>query len=115
MYNIRQIQVFGEIMKDILAKISELREKHNWTEYQLAERAGLPQSTISSWYNKGKKPSLSTLDKVCAALDVSLSQLFAENVDLVALTPEQRELLDNWACLNTEQQQFVLQMNQHML
>ena len=40
-------------MKDILTAITELREQRNWTEYQLAERSGLPQSTISSWFRKG--------------------------------------------------------------
>ena len=29
-------------MKDILTAITELREQRNWTEYQLAERSGLP-------------------------------------------------------------------------
>lgn len=30
-------------MKDILTAITELREQRNWTEYQLAERSGLPR------------------------------------------------------------------------
>ncbi len=34
-------------MKDVLVVINEQREKRGWTEYQLAERSGLPQSTIS--------------------------------------------------------------------
>ena len=32
--------------------IRKNREARGWTEYQLAERSGLPQSTISSWYQK---------------------------------------------------------------
>ena len=102
-------------MKDILAEILRLREKRHWTEYQLAEQAGLPQSTISSWSNKGKKPTLNTLDKVCNALGISMSQLFAESDDPIVLTSKQRELLDNWVCLNDEQQEFILQMIKHML
>ncbi len=39
-------------MKDILATIIQYRQQCGWTEYQLAERSGLPQSTISSWYRK---------------------------------------------------------------
>ena len=35
-------------MKDILSVITILRDERGWTEYQLAERSGLPQSTISS-------------------------------------------------------------------
>lgn len=39
-------------MRDILAAITKYREERSWTEYQLAEHSGLPQSTISSWYRK---------------------------------------------------------------
>lgn len=40
-------------MTDILGIIKKQREARGWSEYQLAERSGLPQSTISSWYKKG--------------------------------------------------------------
>ena len=32
---------------DVLTVITQQREARGWTEYQLAERSGLPQSTIS--------------------------------------------------------------------
>ena len=51
-------------MKDILAEITRYRESRGWTEYQLAERSGLPQSTISSWYRRKMMPSLPSLEKV---------------------------------------------------
>ena len=63
-------------MKDILTAITELREQRNWTEYQLAERSGLPQSTISSWFRKGMIPTVPSLEKVCVAFGITLSQLF---------------------------------------
>lgn len=31
-------------MINVLDRITELRERKNWTEYQLAERSGLTQS-----------------------------------------------------------------------
>ena len=51
-------------MTDILGLIRKKREARGWTEYQLAERSGLPQSTISSWYKKGMTPSFSSLEKI---------------------------------------------------
>ena len=68
-------------MKDILGEITYLREKRGWTEYQLAESSGLPQSTISSWYRKKVLPSVPSLDKICSAFGISLSQLFSEDDD----------------------------------
>lgn len=36
-------------MFDINERIIELRRERHWSEYQLAEKSGIGQSTISSW------------------------------------------------------------------
>ena len=56
-------------MKDILSTITTYREERGWTEYQLAERSGLPQSTISSWYRKNMVPTVASLEKICTAVN----------------------------------------------
>ncbi len=94
-------------MKDILATITEYREQRRWTEYQLAERSGLPQSTISSWYRKNMVPTIPSLEKVCAAFGITLSQLFAEEDATVSLTDSQKKLLDRWSRLSEDQQNAV--------
>ena len=94
-------------MKDILSAITKYRESRGWTEYQLAERSGLPQSTISSWYRKDMMPSVPSLDKICKALGSTLSQLFAEDDALVSLTDSQKQLLERWARLDEEQQAVI--------
>lgn len=95
-------------MKDILAEITRLREARGWTEYLLAERSGLPQSTISSWYRKNMVPTVPSLEKICSAFGITLSQLFAENDAPVTLTDMQKELLTLWAGLDDEQQSILL-------
>lgn len=97
-------------MKDILALISEYRQDRGWSEYQLAEESGLPQSTISSWYRKGMTPTIASLEKICGAFGITLSQLFAEDGDLVSLTESQKTLLERWARLTQEQQAIVFQL-----
>lgn len=94
-------------MKDILGTIAKHREERNWTEYQLAERSGLPQSTISSWYRKNLIPTIPSLEKICSAFGITLSQLFAEGDAVVSLTASQKKLLDRWSRLNEEQQNAV--------
>lgn len=94
-------------MKDILAAITSYREARGWSEYQLAERSGLPQSTISSWYRKNMIPTIPSLEKICAAFGITLSQLFAEGETTVSLTNSQKKLLEHWARLNEEQQAVV--------
>lgn len=95
-------------MKDILATIMEYREQRGWTEYQLAERSGLPQSTISSWYRKNMVPTIPSLEKICTAFGITLSQLFAEGNAPVSLTESQRMLLERWSKLSVDQQIAVL-------
>ena len=94
-------------MKDILAAITAYREERGWTEYQLAERSGLPQSTISSWYRKGMTPTVPSLEKLCTAFGITLSQLFAQDGEAVELTDSQRLLLQRWARLTDEQQAVI--------
>ncbi len=97
-------------LKDLLTAITTYREARGWTEYQLAEKSGLPQSTISSWYRKRMVPTLPSLEKICKAFGITLSQLFAEGDEVVALTVSQRELLERWSRLNEEQQAVVFQL-----
>ena len=107
-YNLRKTQAEGETVKDILATISAYRVERGWTEYQLAEYSGLPQSTISSWYRKNMMPTIPSLEKICTAFGITLSQLFAEGESPVALTQSQRRLLERWSRLSDEQQAVVV-------
>ena len=100
-------------MEQILARIVQYRNARGWTEYQLAERSGVPQSTISSWY-RGAKPTIPPLQKICTAFDISLSELFAGDGDPVVLTASQKAILDQWVRLEPEQQKIVLQLISQM-
>ena len=101
-------------MKDVLSAITEYRLERGWSEYQLAERSGLPQSTISSWYRKDIVPTVPSLEKICDAFGITLSQLFATNGDPVTLTARQKELLELWDRLDEEQQKIVFQLIDNM-
>ncbi len=79
---------------NVLEKIVALREERHWTEYQLAEHSGLTQSTISSWYRKNMLPSIPSLNKICDAFGITLSQFFLEDDEYtLSLTKCQLDLL----------------------
>ena len=89
---------------DVLERIVELRKSRNWTEYQLSERSGVPQSTISSWYRKHMTPTVSSLEKICDAFGISLSQFFMDERNTpICLTPKQEQLLNASIKLSAEQ------------
>lgn len=87
---------------DILERITLHRQARNWTEYALAEKSGVPQSTISSWYSKNMTPSFSSLEKICIAFDMTIST-FLSNSSLVELTSEEYDFFKKWTLLTNEQ------------
>ncbi|MGN0334313.1 MAG: helix-turn-helix domain-containing protein [Lachnospiraceae bacterium] len=94
---------------DVLDRITYYRKLKNWTEYQLAEQSGLTQSTISSWYRKNMYPSIPSLEKICSAFQITLSQFFSNDTDSFDLTPLQKELLIEMSRFNEEQQIALLE------
>ena len=50
-----------------------------------------------------------TLEKICAALDVTLSQFFCEE-DMKDMTETQTEVLEIWKDLSADEQEVVLAM-----
>lgn len=89
---------------DVLARITALRTGRNWSEYQLAERSGLTQSTISSWYRKNMMPSIPSLERICNAFDITLSQFFLEDDKQAVLLNEQQIRLINTTNKLTKEQ-----------
>ena len=94
-------------MIDVLNKITLYRKERGWTEYELARRSDLPQSTISSWYRKKMLPSLASLDKIAQAFGQTLSQLLSEEDNIIA-SPEEKALLHEWNRLEPQQKEYLL-------
>ncbi len=63
---------------NVLKRINELRLAKNWSVYRLSVEADLPQSTITNMINRETLPSITTLDAICKAFDISLSEFFRE-------------------------------------
>lgn len=93
---------------DILKRITELREERGWSEYRLAKEAGIPQSTITNLYKRENSPTVSTLEAICRAFGLSLTQFFSGIDENQLLTDEQRDLLENWALLPPKQKEKVM-------
>lgn len=92
---------------DAIKRISELTEERGWSNYKLAQKSGLSLSTIANIYRRHTIPSLATLEAICNAFGITLSQFFSEDLDAVPLTPEQKELFDKWANLTPAQKELI--------
>ena len=52
-------------------------------------------------------PTIPSLEKICSAFGITLSQLFSEENDTVSLTGSQKKLLERWSRLTEEQQNVI--------
>ena len=74
-------------MFDINERIIELRMERHWSEYQLAEKSGIGQSTISSWTRTKSMPTVPNLEKICNAFGITLSQFLQTKKNARLLFP----------------------------
>ncbi|WP_409967789.1 helix-turn-helix transcriptional regulator [Bengtsoniella intestinalis] len=99
---------------DVLQKIKSLMAERQWTEYRLAKNANLSQSTIKNIFQRNNVPTVATIEKLCDAFGITLSQFFATNDDLVSLKDADVELLKHWSKLSDEQKESFLNVLKNM-
>lgn len=92
---------------DCLKRIKELTEKRGWTMYQLSQAAGIPQSTLSNLFIRSNAPSVSTLEKICDALGITLSEFF--DVGKSKHQEEEEFILTKWRTLSRESQRALIE------
>ena len=79
---------------DVQKRIKDLMELRGWTDYRLAKEADLSHSTVTNMFNRSNAPTLPTLEAVCRAFGITLSQFFEDFEDNETLQ-EQRLLFQN--------------------
>ncbi|GEM_PF-738971 len=77
---------------DVIKHLRELQTEYGLTDYKIAKAAGLSSGTVSNILKRNTYPRIDTLENICKAFGLTLSQFFAEG-ELVELTPELRESL----------------------
>lgn len=82
-----------EVAMDINKKIENLRFQRGWSLYELAQEAGITQSTLTSMIKRGSPPKIDTLECICEAFGITLAQFFIEDEQIEILTKEEKELL----------------------
>lgn len=93
------------VMIDVGKRIKELRNQAGISGRMLARLTDLDPSQISKIENGTSKPSLDALDRICKALNVTLSEFFSpESIDL---PPDLRQLLETTKFLTAEQRKLL--------
>jgi ribosome-binding protein aMBF1 (putative translation factor) len=61
--------------------VRELRERNGWSQTRLAQEAGMTQSAVARFEAGGTVPTLTVLERLAAALGVSLKVGFEPRTD----------------------------------
>lgn len=94
---------------DVQKRIKDLMELRGWTDYRLAKEAGLSHSTVTNMFNRSNASTLPTLEAVCRAFGITLSQFFEDFEDNETLQ-EQRLLFSKWSTFTSEQRKILLDL-----
>ena len=86
----------------VLEHIKELCKKEGWTNYELAKRSGLPQSTIVNLFKRTNQPTITTLIKICNAFGITLSAFFAEPGESPLFSSEHMDIIALWESLSVD-------------
>lgn len=93
---------------DTIERIRAQMQLRGWSEYRLAKESGLSQSTIANIFRRNTLPSIPTLEIICRAMGITLSQFFEEDEQSVLLSGEQRSLLSCWEKLSEPKRKALL-------
>ena len=63
-----------------ISRVQQLADERRLTLCQLSKICDLPESTIRAAKKRGNQLSVDTIERICEALDISLSDFFAETL-----------------------------------
>ncbi len=95
---------------DVLQKIRELLEEREWSIYRLAQVSGINPSTLGNLFTRNNVPTIPTLERICEALGISLSEFFSEGSTLPSEKRLDERMEKKWASLTPAQKQLILEL-----
>ena len=89
-----------------IRRIKELMAKNHFNKYRLASKAGISLSTLTSMFDKNTDPRVQTLEKICSACGISVSQFFERSSR--DLTGDQEYLLNAYDLLSPSAKEHLI-------
>lgn len=94
------------------ARIIQLRTAYGISQYALWKRSGIAQGALSQYEAGVKTPGIDTLERICNALGISLSDFFSNNQEAtdntLKLTANETEIIGCYRMMSPAQQKDAL-------
>lgn len=94
---------------DVKERLQQLMDERGWTIYRVAKEADIPWSTVRNMFKRNTEPSIATLESICNGMGLTLPQFFDVENEM-GLTPEQRQLIQQWSRLNDRDRRLVCEL-----
>ena len=98
---------------DIKERIIELAAQRGWMKEDLAKESKLTSATISLIYKGSITPSYATLQMICDAFCITMSQFFYDDIEI--LYSEEQEILKRWNLLSAAQKKKLIDVVDEMI
>ena len=92
---------------DVILHVQELCKERSWTYYRLAKEADIPYSTLNNMMNRNNIPTIPTLQKLCDAFGITLSDFFRDESENSQLTQPQKEMIELYNRLSLEKKKIL--------
>ncbi len=67
-------------VKRFQQKVKQLMKSRGWKRYRLAEEMGVSASTVQYVFERDSFPKFETIEKICAAFDMTVPEFFLEDL-----------------------------------
>ena len=92
---------------NVLKKINKIRLDYGWSIYRLSVESGVPQSTLTNMFNRETLPSITTLECLCNAFGISMSDFFKDDSETNSINMD-KEFLDLFNKLTDQEKTSTL-------
>lgn len=91
----------------VLDKIKKLQKERGWSTYKLAYEAGLTQSTLSNMFSRNTCPTIDTLEMICNAFGITLSEFFDNGEGKAYLSKKEQVLIYKYRTLSEKEKEAI--------
>ena len=99
---------------DVLKRLRRLMNDRGWSDYMLAKKSGVHESTVYSMFKKGNTPTVPTLQNFCKGLGITMAEFFSDGETPNSLSMEQIRMFEKWSELSDEQQELLMKLIDNM-
>lgn len=93
-------------MNIIVAHIDELRKIKGMTKTEMADKSGISRSSVNNWFYADAIPSLSNIESICNAFNITVEQFFS-GIGKAESEKSELEFIDAWRMMGDKERTII--------